>query len=320
MIKFRPRRDRLEVQLVIDVVDRAQYRAALVQLVLGVEAAVGLELVEMAVGRVEGGVAGGIATVKGAGQGQLHVPGRIQRDQAQLATVGLDVDVVDVLVARAVVHGAIAGQANGREAAEQGVVHQRPADQQAAVLRVVVACTQLDEGAGLLRRVAGNHPYRAGCAVAPIQRALRAAQHFDALDIVEVQHRGNRPRDVQVIGVHRDRGFLDRVGFTDAADAVGLRAVGDGLAVQRQVGHTPGQVADVVDLRILQGALVEGADCQRGFLQVLFTVLGRDGDGWQLVAGFPDRLCKAGGGEEGKCNGGGQVIANRVGLHATASR
>ncbi|MNO85898.1 hypothetical protein D3C76_772820 [compost metagenome] len=252
----------------------------------------------------------------------MHVPGRILRGQAQLAAVGLDVDVVDVLVAGAVVHGAVAGQAYGREAAEQGVVHQRPTDQQAPVLCVVVAGTQLDEGAGLLGRVAGDYPYRAGCTVAPVQGALRAAQHFDALDIVEVQHRGNRPRDVQVIGVHRDRGFLDRVGFTDAADAVGLRAVGNGLAVQRQVGHTPGQVADVVDLRILQGALVEGADRQRGFLQVLFTVLRRDSDGWQLVAWRLGRLGEGRGREEGKCNGGGQVRAYRVGqrLHAAASR
>ncbi len=253
LVEFRPGRDRLEIKVVIDAVDRAQYRAALVQLVLRVEAAVGLELVEMAIGRVEGRIAGGgIAAVEGAGQGQLHVPGRILRGQAQLAAVGLDVDVVDVLVAGAVVHGAVAGQAYGRKAAEQGVVHQRPTDQQAPVLCVEVAGTQLDEGAGLLGRVAGDYPYRAGCTVAPVQGALWAAQHFNALHVVEVQHRRNRPRDVQVVGVYRNGRFLNRVGLANTAYAVGLCAVGNGLAVQGEVGHPTGQVADVVDLRILQ--------------------------------------------------------------------
>ncbi|MFP3526130.1 hypothetical protein SB912_26965, partial [Pantoea sp. SIMBA_072] len=89
-----------------------------------------------------------------------------------------------------------------------------------------------------------------------------------------------------------------------------------------EVGHPTGQVPHVVDLRILQGALVEGADRQRGFLQVLFTVLRCDGDCWQLVAWRFGRLGEGRWREQGECNGGGQVMANRVGqrLHAAASR
>ncbi|MNL46434.1 hypothetical protein D3C87_1691440 [compost metagenome] len=107
---------------------------------------------------------------------------------------------------------------------------------------------------------------------------MGAAQDLDALDVVEVEHRGNRPRDVQVIGVDRDGRLLDRVGFTDATNPVGLRAVGDRLAAEGQVRHLPGEVADAFDLLVFEGFFVERGNRQRGLLQVFAVVFGGDGD------------------------------------------
>jgi hypothetical protein len=109
---------------------------------------------------------------------------------------------------------------------------------------------------------------------------LRAAQHFDALDVVHVEQGALRTRDVHVVQVDTDAGLEapQRVVLADAAD----------IGVDRAGGRTPGIHFDVRGVRgdvferanvLLQQLLgSERGDRDRDVLQALFAPSGRDGD------------------------------------------
>src|SRR3546814_14994792 len=60
---------------------------------------------------------------------------------------------------------------------------------------------------------------RAADGVAAVKRALRTAQHLDALHIVDVEHGGLRTVEVHVVEIEADAGLeaRDRVLLADAA-------------------------------------------------------------------------------------------------------
>ena len=67
---------------------------------------------------------------------------------------------------------------------------------------------------------------RAADRVAAVERALRPAQNFDPLDVVDVEHRGLRTVEIDVVEIEADALLEpgDRVLLADAADEGGQRA------------------------------------------------------------------------------------------------
>ena len=75
---------------------------------------------------------------------------------------------------------------------------------------------------------AGHIFDRAADGVAAVKRALRAAQDFDPIDVVDVEHRRLRAVEVDVVEIDADAVFEagDRILLADAADEGGERRVG----------------------------------------------------------------------------------------------
>ena len=76
------------------------------------------------------------------------------------------------------------------------------------------------------REPAGHIFDRAADRVAAVKRALRTAQHLDALDVVDVEHRRLRAVEVDVVEIEADALLetRDRVLLANAADE-GVRVV-----------------------------------------------------------------------------------------------
>src|SRR3546814_14618877 len=73
----------------------------------------------------------------------------------------------------------------------------------------------------------GNHVYRTGNRVATVERALRTAQNFDALDIAKRTERARSAAGVDVVDEHADRTFRAGVEGTRAdAPNIQLRPSG----------------------------------------------------------------------------------------------
>src|SRR5690606_4595241 len=86
-----------------------------------------------------------------------------------------------------------------------------PAIEAAEVAEAAVDA-QLVFAGGLLGNVADG----ATGGVAPVQRALRATQHFDAIDIEQVEHRAVLAGDVDIVDVQRHRRVVGEHRFVGA--------------------------------------------------------------------------------------------------------
>src|SRR5690606_4728009 len=118
--------------------------------------------------------------------------------------------VGDVAIAR----GAEDGAANGEG------VGQRAGRGDARFHLAIVTERDLEEAMRILARTAGDDRVGAADRVLAVERALRAAQNFDALDVEQVHLRAANTRVVDAIDVEADRGVerLQRVRLTNAAD------------------------------------------------------------------------------------------------------
>lgn len=106
---------------------------------------------------------------------------------------------------------------------------------------------ELGVEARLVAERAGHVLDRAAYRVAAVQRALRAAQHFQPLDIVGVEHRALRTRHVHVVDVEADAGLEapQRILLADAADESDQRGVGASRDLQGEVRRGLLQARDV---------------------------------------------------------------------------
>ncbi len=78
----------------------------------------------------------------------------------------------------------------------------------------------------------------AGDGVLAVQRALRPAQHFDALHIVNIEQRTLRTRDINIIDVNANARFEapQRIVLSDAADVCVDGAAGGAAAFTLMFG------------------------------------------------------------------------------------
>ena len=237
------------------------------------------------------------------------------RLQQQLAAQGVVVLVVVVgLAARAIagahVHPAVARtlgpiDAEGRLVAQVVVVASTHAQ------CTVVAHGQLALGALGVTGLAGDHVDHAGRGVLAEYRALRALEHFDALELAQVAEADAVARAVHPIDHHAHRRLQADVvaDRADAADARGgdrvVLGAGDG-----QARHQDLQVLDVAHAGVLQQLLVEHGDGDRHVLQRLLALLRGDGQARQGRGFLFLRRCRLlrvrrRGGKAGQCGDDG---------------
>ncbi len=163
-----------------------------------------------------------------------------------------------------------------------------------------VEALDIDGARGCLGiRGLGDHPHGAAHGGGAEQRALRAAQHLDAL---QVEHpRIERQWHRRVVDVETG----GRLAI--AKPASGDAANGDGSAVrhaeiaagaERQIGNGVSVVAEVDVAEFLQGLAGDGGDAQRYLLNALAAPLGRDDDRFQR------RLRRGGRVAGGRCSQG----------------
>ncbi|MCY1493754.1 hypothetical protein D9M68_275970 [compost metagenome] len=210
-------------------------------------------------------------------QGELEV---LVRLELQLAAHALAVIAVDVVAVVDVLHVAVV---LADETAQRALEHlvQAPAEAEAqAVLVAAAEVRVVDVAAGLLRGVAGHDVEHAGRGVLAEQGALRAAQHFDALHVEQVE--GRLPGTAEHHAVdHRGHGRLDARRGGDGADATNEQR---GVLVRRagaevQGRHLLDDARHVVAVVALQLLAVDHRDRHRHLLQRGFAAGGGDRHG-----------------------------------------
>src|SRR5690606_25168128 len=112
----------------------------------------------------------------------------------------------------------------------------------------------------LITRLPGNDPDRASCAVATEQRALRAAQYLDALDIEHAHHGAGGAGHEHVVHVEAHAALTRGAGTgTDAADLeAGRRVAVAARALDVEVGRNGGEFEHVAHAALLEFFTAEG--------------------------------------------------------------
>ena len=154
-------------------------------------------------------------------------------------------------------------------------VGDRAGDRAVENLRVVVAGDCADLAFPGFSRTLGDHVQRAADRIASVQRALRAAQHFDALGVNRALARFDVARGIEAVGVRRDAG-IGAVVVGEAADAAQAHAI-ERRGI-RQAGREVGEIADRGDADQVARGARECGHRNRHVLQALAALLRGDDD------------------------------------------
>ncbi len=215
--------------------------------------------------------------------------GRIAWPEAQRGARRPLVAAVDVVAGVEILCVAVALIRNARDA-QRGLFAERQVDRALALQLAVVAGLEFDIAAELADlRLLRQHVDGAARGIAAVQRALRPAQHFDALDveILGFEDAGILQRHRVEVRFHAGVRTRPHRRHADAAD-LEVRAGEIGLAVG-DVGNVELQVGRLIDLSSRQCRLVEGRYGDRHIDEVLLLLLCRDDDGVDQF-GFSDLL------------------------------
>lgn len=182
-----------------------------------------------------------------------------------------------------VVAEAVMVVAGDRQARAQRLRH-RQVEREAAVAASVVARGEREPPAEAGFGSARHHPDRAAHRVAPVQRALRAAQHFHPLHVEHVEQRALRPGHVHVVDVdrHARLGAPDRIGLADTADVGGGAAVDRARRMDHQSRRHQVERVDVGGAHRLEFVAAHGGDRGRHLAQRLAVAARGDQDPVEL--------------------------------------
>ncbi len=172
-----------------------------------------------------------------------------------------------------------------RSEADGEALADRTGDRAAQLHLVVGAVGGKQAGVELIARPAGDEAQGAADRVLAVERALRAAQHLDPLQVEQVELGASDAAVIDAVDIDADRRVegLQRVRLTDAANE-DVGGVGGAAALDDvEVRHRALQAGRVGRLDAVEAALREGADRGRHALQILLGAAG--GDGHFLVGG-----------------------------------
>ncbi len=200
--------------------------------------------------------------------------------EQQLPLQGIAVPVVIFVVEEGILDGAVAPVIESAEASGEPVLDNGAGDRTAHVHMVEIAVGGLRIAAEVEIRPGGDDVDRAGGGVAPEQRALRPAQHFQPLHVEQFGQRRPRARAVDAVDKHAHRRFEGGVVAlgADAANAdhqpLGFGTVGGGLEAGRNAHH----FLDIVHPCFLELVGAEGRHGQRHIQDALCPPRGGDDD------------------------------------------
>ncbi len=228
----------------------------------------------------------------------------VVRRRQQLGAQGQVIVAGQVAAVVQIVHIAVTVGTGDRGAKGQLVGDDRSGDAGAQLLEAEIAAGGLERSAPGLRRFARRDVDGAGRGVLAEQRALRAAQHFDLLQVDQVELRLAGPAVIDVVDIEADALFQAVIGQGDitaqAANAdIGVaRVEGQGL----DAGH---QLFQLVQAKGAAGLDLSGAQRRDGYgdaLDVFAAAAGGDHDldgftgaagqiGARFRNGFGDGVC-----------------------------
>ena len=209
--------------------------------------------------------------------------------------------VADLFAIEGVAAEAVAVQLGSGQARAPGAVLVGQVEGGLDVALLVITDAHFRRGAVFLRQRTRNVFDGAADGVLAVQSALRAAQHFDALHVENVEQRALRTGHVDVVKInaHARIHAPDGIGLAHAANEGRQRGVRAARGVHGQVRHALLQVGQVLDIRPFQGLGGKRRDGQRHVLQPLFAAAGRDRHGFHAffrIAGFLGRAGSSGSG------------------------
>jgi hypothetical protein len=166
------------------------------------------------------------------------------------------------------------------------VLAQRQVDHRVQVGAAIVADPGVARHVEAVIRLVGDDGDRACGAVAAEQRALRAFQHFDALQVDEVHQRAAGLAGVDAVHVNADRGVRADAEIARLHTAYAehrLRRLG---GVHLQAGQVAGQVAEIPGPQVLDVPGRHDLHRDRHFLCRLRSRLGCDDHFLDVVGGL----------------------------------
>jgi hypothetical protein len=185
----------------------------------------------------------------------------------QAGAIGLGVAIVDVGPREEVRAVALAlVEATGQSSHQHAAGRERAADRALDRRGRVVAERVVEVAVEFLGRLLRDHVDHARGGAASIERALRAAQDFDLLEVVEARELRRRSRDHRAVLQERHGAVRTEVdaGHADAADE---RAIDAELVADRKVRHRHGQVTDLLDAPRAHRVGRDGRDRRRRVLE-----------------------------------------------------
>ena len=173
----------------------------------------------------------------------------------------------------------IAALGQQRQAGGQRV-RQRAFDVGLGVLATEVAGGERHFASQLVTRLAGMQDHRAAHRVLSVQGALRTTQHFDALELCDIEERADRLADVDAVDVDTDHRVL---GDREVGTAQATHAHTGGVVATRgrhddQVGRHLADPRDIGDAHITDVARAVCSDRYRNLLQAFLPAPCRDRD------------------------------------------
>jgi hypothetical protein len=215
----------------------------------------------------------------------LHVVGDqgesdvVIRGEFEFAAHAAMVVAVDLLTIMLVVDVAIVGAEQRADRALQRVRNQAAADAESGAAFVAAVVRLIDVAVGLGGGCLAGDVEHAGRGVLAEQRALRAAQNLDALQIEQIHGCLSRTRIHHAID-HRRHGWLDARRGGNRADAAheqrGVFVRCAGTEIQRR--HLLNNARHAVAVIAFELLAVDHRDRDRHFLQRLFASGCGDGD------------------------------------------
>ena len=314
-------RDRLQRQHVVDAIFAGHGQAGRVHFLQATKAGLGVVFVgggrEAADGRVDLAVAMTrsrvvVHAVVGDAQAEL-----IDRVPFRADTVGVDVLVVVLLAGGQVGPEAVTAVAGIGTADAEGRRQRQGAADQIVLLVVRTELGASHKGRFRAKRL-GHVLDGAADGVAAVERALRAAQHFDAADVEDVEHRTLRASDIDVVNIEAHAGLEapQRILLADAADEGDQRRVRTTGDLDRRVRRLLLQGGDVAGTRALETFGAQGRHRDRHIFQGFVAAACGDDD---VVKGgrafLRDGVLRHGEGRKRAPGGSGQQGGLYVAIH-----
>ena len=164
--------------------------------------------------------------------------------------------------------------------ATEKITTERTVARQAELGTTVVADAGTQVQLAIARGLLGDDLDGTAVGVATVERALRAAQHLNPLDVREIEIVDRLTSDVDVIDVetHRGVGRSEIFRGADGTHEERRRRRLANVAVTRQVGNVEYHLLGVEHLATFDDRRIDRRDCNRRSLQALLAPLSRNGD------------------------------------------